>query len=132
VGESRFCITNLPFRLRLAPELLEHLNHLPRSGGAERVSFGLETAAGIDGRLTFIQASFSVSSEQATFTSGGKPKIFRCKNLSDGETVVNLGHVDVLRAEAGHAVGFGGGHLGGPELGDTRAVMKRQMIRGGA
>ena len=85
---------------RLSAQLGHDLDDLSYTGSADRVSPGLQTAGGVDSDL---------SSDQCLSVHGGFPalpfpeeaQVLDRQDLRDGEVVMHLGEVDVLRGQLG-------------------------------
>ena len=57
-------------------------------------------------------------------------KVFGGNDLGDGETVVDLGDLDVAGRHAGHVVGLLRSEAGGAEPGQFGAIVKRGRVAG--
>ncbi len=57
-----------------------------------------------------------------------EPERLDSEHLGDGETVVDLGHVDVARADSGVRVGLLGRRVGRGRLGEVGAVLQGEVV----
>ena len=76
----------------LTVQLPAHFINLSKTGGSHGMSFGKQTAAGIDGYLAvYLGEAFLYG--RPSFTSFKETDIFAIHNFGNGEAVVNLGDV---------------------------------------
>src|SRR4029450_233594 len=111
VGETHPGAVHLA-RTGVLPELGDDLRDLRRARGSDRMSLGLETARRIDRHLA-ADARPSLLGGDASRARLEEAEPLRGDDLGDGEAVVQLHHVDILRSETRLTGGDGRRPLGG-------------------
>src|SRR5882762_1321402 len=97
MGEAAPRALDLP-RTRLAAQLRDDLADLRRPGGADRVALGLQPARRVHGNLA-AQARPALLGGEAARARLEEAEPFGGDDLRDGEAVVQLHDVDVVRAD---------------------------------
>ena len=92
------------------------------------MAFGLQTSTDVDGCLALVENTPPFTGKLPAFASHSKTKIFRGKDLGDGEAIVDFGHIDLVGDHTCHAVGTIRCLLCGFQLGDGRSVVKCEVI----
>jgi len=111
-GQIDIHIRHLP-GTGFTPHLMEYLTHHSRAGGTHRVPLAFEATGGIDW-LYSIQSRFALGSCGGSFLSGlEKSQVGNSHYFGNGETIVYLGYLDVLRGNTGHFVSLLGSNLRG-------------------
>src|SRR6267142_3452492 len=129
VGEAAPRALDLP-RAGLAAQLGHDLADLRRARGADRVALGLQPARRIHGDLA-TKARPALFGGEAAGARLEETEPFGGDDLGDGEAVVQLDDVDVLRADARLPVGRRRRALGGRHAREVALVADEHRVRRG-
>ena len=97
---------------RGAAQLVHQLEHLPQSGCADRLAVGEQAAVGVD-RQPAADLGDSVGEQGLLFAVLAQHRLGHVNDFGAGVGVLQLGDVDVLRADTRDLVGGLGGLGGG-------------------
>ena len=87
-----------------AAELPDELDDLRDAGGGQRMAARLEPARGVHGQPA-VEGGLAVEGGPPRLARRHEPGVLERDQLERRERVVELGDVDALGAEAGHAIG---------------------------
>src|SRR5579872_7234501 len=112
----------------LAADLGEHVADLRDTGRTDRMSFGFQAAAGINGFLA-LAGSGAGGFIGTSAAALDEAEILERDNLGDSKTIVHFGELNIARADAGHFVSFFGRPANGMECGDIRFLVQGHEVR---
>ena len=111
----------------IAPQLLHDIADLPDAGGPHRMTLRLQAAARVNRNRSRYGCAAGCG-ERAALAFRDKPKVLRCDNLRNRETVMQFSNVDIAGSNPGFRIRLCARRLHRGETGDLRFPVEGHAV----
>ncbi len=80
-------------------------DHLPDTGGTDRMPLGFESAGNIDGEFA-AESGMTSFCKGSPFPRWAKHETFRAAHFTKGRCIVDFGNIDIFRTDTGPFIGL--------------------------